>query len=162
MDQPTIHQVVRSLVDAGHSPEQVGDIVMADPNNFFLFRSLVVAVAKNCRRTGVRAIEAAVYKAIRGAPTLTHARQVWRQFKETDGLDLPDGRHIDCWLDATAADHRSYAKWCRGQARGLLDTAEVHEAAARDIEAADVRCLRDLIDLDSKDDTDESDDEAAA
>jgi len=48
------------------------------------------------------------------------------------------------WGEATVEDHLAYAQMQRKLADGLVQTAELHEDAARRITAAGVRCLFDL------------------
>jgi hypothetical protein len=74
---------------------------------------------------------------------------------------LPDGSGLVRWGEATPAQHRARAAWCRRLAGALIEDAELHEAAAVAIEEAGVACLDDLIDR-AADDLAEADMEAVA
>jgi hypothetical protein len=56
-----------------------------------------------------------------------------------------NGRAV-AWLTATAEDHLARAAQQRRLAGTLVEDAERHEYAAREIQAAGVRCLKDLAD----------------
>ncbi len=56
---------------------------------------------------------------------------------------LPDGTYVN-WLEATPEQHRARAGWLRQDVQHVVAKAELHEEAARRIEAAGVRCLADL------------------
>jgi hypothetical protein len=106
-------------------------------------RSLVAGVYHNLQRSLVRDIEQEVDDALVIAES-PRDRVSARRLLAEETFALKDGSVVH-WLDATAEQHRARAAWQRELAGNCVKDAKRHEAAAAEIEAAGVTCLRDLV-----------------
>lgn len=106
-----------------------------------MVRPLVRDECRRVLRTMARRAEGQAAKAIRRGEPRAAVSVLAGQV-----LALPTGRVVST-LEATAEEHRLYARWCRGQACTLVETAERHELFASVIESAGVGCLGEVDDL---------------
>lgn len=68
----------------------------------------------------------------------------WTASLLADQFSLPDGTRVT-WADATISDHEKRARQLESLAAGDLLTASIHRNAIRDIEAANVRTLAEVV-----------------
>jgi hypothetical protein len=104
-------------------------------------RPLVLNDVVNWQRNRARAIERAYARQRTGADPVDPCAAV-KDLLATKFFSPLRGYVL--WGEATVEDHLAYAQMQRKLADGLVQTAELHEDAARRITAAGVRCLFDL------------------
>jgi hypothetical protein len=161
----TVWQVLREQMDDTNDPTAAVEAVAAMPARLLkeYVRQLALPVARSMVRAHVRRIEQEVRGAVdhasprtdpllaESAPTTNEAATPMRGASSGhsvpwhrlfgERLVIPGEGIVTTWERATADQLRQRAAWLRGQAMANIQTADLCDQAADELEAAGASCL---------------------
>lgn len=135
-----LYTVIRFATENGLSDDEA--FALAERQAQAALKQLFLYELHRFQRSYVRIIEQAVDRKLEIATT-PQDRVAARRMLAEETFSLEDGSSV-LWERATPEQHRARAAWQRKLAGECIADAERHEQAAREIEEAGVRCLRDL------------------
>ena len=135
-----LYTVIRFATEQGLSDDEA--FSLAERQAQAALKQLFLYELHRFQRFYTRTIERAVDGKLQVATTPQDRVEARRMLAE-ETFSLEDGSSVP-WLSATAEQHRARAAWQRKLAGECVTDAKRHEQAAKEIEEAGVRCLRDL------------------
>jgi len=138
-------KLLRELAEVCDSPTELADIHYATLDaaaQADYDKHLRIGAARRAMRDRTLSVELDVERDIEAGVSPVVARKKLSD----EGFVLPDGTHVH-WLTATIEQHELRAAYLRTKANGLIRTAQRHEQAAADIEAAGVTCLAEIVEV---------------
>lgn len=144
-EQVTLSGLIRSLDDNMMDPEKLAeeviDVILSSTQEqaYVYLRSAIATQIHNARRLATLAVEKTVDEEIRVGVDPTAARKKL----VAESFWIPSCGTV-YWLEATAEQHLERALHQRQRALPLLEDAERHERAAKDIVEAGVTCLAEI------------------
>lgn len=149
MTQPeTLTTIISTLISDGRTNDEIVDTITRRPDLAKLVAPAVRWHVTNIRRGRTRRVERRVATAIKNIP-IGNSRKARtgrvdaRRQLNNNGFITGDGQFV-AWLDATADQHESRARWFEEHAASCTASGWLHTQAAADIRKAGVNCLRDL------------------
>lgn len=136
------HAALRAAIHAGANADDAVRTVVEGLSRDELIeiaRPAILMAARTIERAETRSRETSVRVAI--AQGVSRPEALLRLNRER--FALPSGTFVP-WATATIAQHSQRSAWLRSQAKGLRETADLHDIAVREIRKAGVTCLAEL------------------
>jgi len=138
-------KLLRELAEVCDSPTELADIHYATLDaaaRADYDKHLRIGAARRAMRDRTLSVELDVERDMEAGVSPVAARKKLAE----QGFVLPDGTYVE-WLSATVEHHNLRAQYLRRKSDGLIRTAQRHEQAAADIEAAGVTCLAEIVEV---------------